>query len=561
MKKILSLILFITLICSSQAFSRNFPSKFSPWVPCGNDPLLTASGKWEWYINLDRSQFPPGYPVEDPDWMINFMIRAAQYDLHWNIPWGYPTGTEPTLGMVWDNPVKELATSFTQDSIQKALKRRAYMKQLNPDLTLLMDLHWTMVNELAFPADHPWWLRDVNGNRIVKWSDTTYLDNDKTLVKTYYYMDINNPDYINHLVQRAVAAVNSGVYEGVLLDCAIDFMWERLHNGVNNDPTNLIMTLRAALGSTGIIILNTSYNFVPQWAPYINGVFMEAVRTDDPNCDWGVISGGACFADEVERWQSLEGVISSWHHNIVHQPKIIALELQTPNRQDVAEMRAATALTMTHTNGYILYADAYYFPSENHLHNWYSFWDEDLGVPTSGRIDRNDGSFQREYSKGTVIYNPLGNGPVTVSFSDERRQASTGAIGYSFVVNGKDGDMFIKDPVKQFVTRFYQQCLGRNPDGPGLNSWSGALSNGTMTGADLAFSFVFSTEFINMGTTNEEFVTVLYRAFFDREPDSTGFNGWLASMNAGIDRATVLDGFVGAQEFLNLCNGYGIRPN
>jgi hypothetical protein len=116
-------------------------------------------------------------------------------------------------------------------------------------------------------------------------------------------------------------------------------------------------------------------------------------------------------------------------------------------------------------------------------------------------------------------------------------------------------------PVYEFVTRFYQQCMSREPDSPGLNGWADALLNGQLSGSDLAFSFVFSTEFINRGTTNEEFLYVLYRAFFGREPDAPGFNGWRNAMNNGIDRATILEGFVGAQEFLNLCSNYGIRPN
>jgi len=84
--------------------------------------------------------------------------------------------------------------------------------------------------------------------------------------------------------------------------------------------------------------------------------------------------------------------------------------------------------------------------------------------------------------------------------------------------------------VRRFVTRFYQQCLSREPDSSGLNGWSNALLNGTLTGADVAFSFIFSDEFINRYTTNEDFVTILYRAFFNREPDSAGYSGWLNAL-------------------------------
>lgn len=114
--------------------------------------------------------------------------------------------------------------------------------------------------------------------------------------------------------------------------------------------------------------------------------------------------------------------------------------------------------------------------------------------------------------------------------------------------------------VEAFVTRFYQQCLGRDPDAPGLAGWVDALLNGTLSGADVANGFIFSEEFLNRYTTNEDFVTILYRAFFDREPDSGGYTGWLNALYDGQTRAFVLDGFLNSVEFANLCAVYGIKP-
>ena len=114
--------------------------------------------------------------------------------------------------------------------------------------------------------------------------------------------------------------------------------------------------------------------------------------------------------------------------------------------------------------------------------------------------------------------------------------------------------------VETFVTRFYQQCLGRNPDTPGLNGWVNALINGTLCGADVANGFIFSQEFINRNTSNEDFVTILYRAFFGREPDTAGYNGWLGHLNSGVSRQAILNGFIYSIEFENLCKSYGISP-
>jgi hypothetical protein len=114
--------------------------------------------------------------------------------------------------------------------------------------------------------------------------------------------------------------------------------------------------------------------------------------------------------------------------------------------------------------------------------------------------------------------------------------------------------------VEDFVTRFYQQCLGRNPDTPGLNGWVNALLDGSLSGADVADGFIFSAEFINRYTTNEDFVTILYRAFFNRDPDGAGYSGWLNTMYDGTSRSDVLSGFIYSQEFEDLCDSYGIAP-
>lgn len=112
--------------------------------------------------------------------------------------------------------------------------------------------------------------------------------------------------------------------------------------------------------------------------------------------------------------------------------------------------------------------------------------------------------------------------------------------------------------VKGFITRFYQECLNREPDEQGLATWVDALNSGEESGESLARSFIFSQEFINQNLTNEEFITVLYNAFFGREPDAAGYDSWNSQMSQGADRETVLSSFVSAQEFINLCRTYGI---
>jgi len=114
------------------------------------------------------------------------------------------------------------------------------------------------------------------------------------------------------------------------------------------------------------------------------------------------------------------------------------------------------------------------------------------------------------------------------------------------------------EQVQSFVTRFYVQCLERQPDAEGLNEWVGRLLNGSKTGADVAEGFVFSEEFTGENHSNETFVKILYRAFFNREPDASGYEVWLERLAGGMSRKSVLDGFLKSQEFAALCSSYGI---
>ena len=112
--------------------------------------------------------------------------------------------------------------------------------------------------------------------------------------------------------------------------------------------------------------------------------------------------------------------------------------------------------------------------------------------------------------------------------------------------------------VTAFVTRFYQQCLGREPDAGGLAGWVNALLNRSISGATVADGFINSAEFVNRNLSNDAYLKVMYKAFFEREPDPQGYNDWITQLNAGTSRQYVLAGFVNSAEFHNVCTRYGI---
>ena len=111
--------------------------------------------------------------------------------------------------------------------------------------------------------------------------------------------------------------------------------------------------------------------------------------------------------------------------------------------------------------------------------------------------------------------------------------------------------------VAGFVERLYTVALGRNSEPAGKANWIAAIKGGE-TGADAAKGFLFSDEFLNKSMSENEFVTILYRTFFDREPDAAGLNAWVAALQNGESKQDVIMGFIDSTEWANVCLKYGI---
>ncbi|MBO4636793.1 MAG: DUF4214 domain-containing protein [Clostridiales bacterium] len=113
--------------------------------------------------------------------------------------------------------------------------------------------------------------------------------------------------------------------------------------------------------------------------------------------------------------------------------------------------------------------------------------------------------------------------------------------------------------VAGFVERLYTVALERSSDPNGKQDWIDAITMRGETGADAARGFLYSPEFLGRQSSNEEFVAVLYRTFFNREPDQAGFNAWVGVLRNGTSKEEVIEGFINSTEWANLCLRYGIR--
>ena len=113
---------------------------------------------------------------------------------------------------------------------------------------------------------------------------------------------------------------------------------------------------------------------------------------------------------------------------------------------------------------------------------------------------------------------------------------------------------------EDFVERLYVVALNRASEPEGKAFWCEHVGNGDLTGAACANEFLLSKEFNDRNLSNEQFLTVLYKTFFDRDAkdDPDGFNFWMNSLKTeGRDK--VVDGFINSTEWCNICASFGVK--
>ena len=118
-----------------------------------------------------------------------------------------------------------------------------------------------------------------------------------------------------------------------------------------------------------------------------------------------------------------------------------------------------------------------------------------------------------------------------------------------------------KDPsFEDFVERLYVVALGRASEAEGKAFWVDQVVNKGFTGADCARFFMLGApEFLGRNLTDDEFVEVLYKTYFDRDSEPDGKAYWLGRLASGTERAVLVEEFIESVEWCNVCAGYGVK--
>ena len=195
--------------------NRDFPSVFQAWNPADN------------------------LEDEDP------IVTLARHDLVFHGP--------EFFGLEWERDSSGLATKLTPESIGRGLAMRRKLLDLNPNIVLLAEIRYLNAWRGILPEGHRWWKYE---NGQLAWDSK-----EVGLIR----LDWQNPDFQQYVAAQCKAVVESGVVDGVMLDC-----WQD-----DEDRLALIKSVRAAVGDKALIVANVNDMKRPLTSPYLNGYFME----------------------------------------------------------------------------------------------------------------------------------------------------------------------------------------------------------------------------------------------------------------------------------------------
>lgn len=117
-------------------------------------------------------------------------------------------------------------------------------------------------------------------------------------------------------------------------------------------------------------------------------------------------------------------------------------------------------------------------------------------------------------------------------------------------------------PLEQFIMRLYRLALNRNfVTASEVKYWSDKVTAGGSSGAELAYGFFFSDEYLKKKTSDEQYLDTLYKTILNRnvQNDKNGKAYWLEMMQNGLSRNFILRGVVESNEYTQICRNAGIK--
>ena len=374
--------------------------------------------------------------------------------------------------------------------------------------------------------------------------------------------DYTNPEFHDYFAEL-VAILNSDV-DGILLD-----WWHDNHYEINSKSAvakarkQIAQHVREKMGDDFLLVGNVNWDKDTATIENLNGVFLELYK---PHFN-------AYTSIEIDTMVD----VLTYYENELQYPKLIAFEpwrvsqqsksnsksltedRLTPENQKFAKL-FATILNVHTSNGYYLYADSNDDTEDgDHGHAWYSFYDLDIGKPTSKGVEVANRIGVRKYEKGLLGYNYTSRDIEIVTPNGTIKIPSqSGEILY--LVGGEYQPISF---IGEVTNKIYS---GNSSEYEFYNLGSGKYGVGTTSGIDeltgvsiLKFDDKdMSLESDIKGTfdqvtglnTDSGKMFRLYNASFKRLPDPDGLRYWIGNFSSGKDdERAVASSFLASAEF------------
>ena len=341
--------------------NRTFPSVFQAWDHVEEQDHLS----------------------EDQRYALHDLFFSPFFSLWW----------KPSL-TVAQTPGYGLSTSLSGNP-DRGFQSRSRLLSLNPNMIFLRSVQFHSHGaSFAFPPNSDFWLRDNQG-QIVR---NVFGD---------YLIDFLKPEVQDLHVKRMVAVEKSGLYDGIMLDGfnnnGTGFVGRDFFSVTDEDiiqaTLNILRAVRSQVHDDFLILINANESKATRYTEYVNGSFME--------------TGSGHPGYTHEDLHRIEDTLI-WSEENLRSPQINCLEgwsmpepPDSPN--NLRYMRLFTTMSLTLSDGYVLYTSSPIAPY--HAHLWHSFWDADLGqdIGTKAQFYQNiEGLFIREFTNGWAVYNRSG---------------------------------------------------------------------------------------------------------------------------------------------------------
>ena len=355
------------------------------------------------------------------------------HDLHWS----------QQFNLYWDRTIDEpltgLASKLAGD-IENAVNIRQSKLQQNPDMIFIANIDIRVQRLDRLPLDY------------------FFLESDGTPVHqdyNRYQVNFLLPEVQTAIINKVAGVAQCGLIDGVFFD---GFFIQGLYNHAEHVYSatkdemlqawlNIFRGIRERVHDDFLIIINANYTKPTHYAEFVNGIFMETGKdTPQGNSREWIIR----FEDTL-----------NWADSNLREPRINCLQgeglsIEPPDGpNNLRWMRLFTTLSLTHSDGYVLYTDGMRdfntpddplrVPSFQHI--WYDFWDADLGQPVGPKAalyeDATPGLFIREFTNGWAVYNRSGS-PQAVTLPEEVQSVSNGSVGAEHMLPDLDGEIYLR---------------------------------------------------------------------------------------------------------------------